>query len=1333
MIFTNLMSLWKISYRVFLSFASYWPGVIEKLFSFMGRNKFSITGFNRSLQRLLAYSCFGLVIFLIALMGANCGGEDGPIVKNGDKLPAKPTLRAQAGDSTVNLSWDKLQNATSYRVYMNEDAPREMSDEESNSEEMSFTFDTLENGLMHSFQVSGVNARGEGPKSDVVRMMPRPGELAAVEIDTVKSEFGDKEVTLEWSKVEHATHYRIYRLGPAGDEYNSETQGNINEDPVTTTDTLTYTESSLENGKFYFYQVEPIMEIPDEDPVLGKRGSYTGKPLGDAKNRPRVLPKINNSNDATCAIGLSISPPSEGALKAPNGYKIAVREVGVVSDVQPAIFATGARVSRTITGLTYGKSYKVIVTPTKAENLEGITPAEEALERETSQLACTRRPLARPDAPVVTETAALSLRVSWSPDPRASDYKIIRYDADGNERGTNHPTKSIADLGGEEACCFYVDTGLSERTVYRYAIQAVLSIDGDTIKSFESQQGTGRASSFVDPMDYADPIIATGSSINPSEGTSFSGNQKTNNSMGAQYPFGMVTIAPLNSMNKTRDGDRGGAGDRWTNYHDRKHRAKAFALTDIPGPGCDLASDFPFMIHDGDKSGRNLDSIIPLYINGMEPVHSRHSINDTRSNYDRTNVQAKPGYLAMTFSNNIEARFTAGPRSGIAEFTLPSTVDTATLFFTTGSRMTRHSTSLTTANAVTGQGNSIQGLIHNQGFCCNNCSAHKIYMVALFEQTPNSANPVIKTNVDGKTYNQAAYVFSRSDVGNKIRVKFGLSYVNYAGAWGNLQAEIPGWDFEKRKTDTQNEWKKMLNRIRISVPVSDREEKKDDLTIFYSSLYRSLRTPQIFSDVDQKYIGFNNSIYKTENVGARHRIQYQYFSGWDTYRSQMQLVSLIDREIAGDMAQSLINNSKQANCNQNTSVDASDALRIDSDGNIVADASCTGGGLTRWGVANDDAGIMAGEPGAIMVANTLAMGVTNFNMDQAFDAMVRGQSGVRTDNKESSGVDSHYTNSDSSRNRTRSNALELASAYFAKAAFAKRLQKFKTQSTFAAKYSFDASLLTRTGSQYSNQAGTFFQANINQFRLGSKGNDSSIPAGVTRLSRANEYQEGNSFQYQWMYPPNVAGTTYSIVSEYFRDTVATAIFSLDIHLKKLNVGDSTDGLFFGNEPGHFTPFVYCFLDQGNVYKTQEVVGKIQKDLFKNQVHNALAGNDDLGAISAWYVWSAMGLYPSIPGLGHFNVNSPIFNQIAIDFGGSGYTINIQTTGAQPNSRHKRYIKSLKLNDVAYSKVYFNLYDLVGSGSESFVEFELTGTKSEARNVWTLSPSFTAINNLDDHL
>ena len=130
----------------------------------------------------------------------------------------------------------------------------------------------------------------------------------------------------------------------------------------------------------------------------------------------------------------------------------------------------------------------------------------------------------------------------------------------------------------------------------------------------------------------------------------------------------------------------------------------------------------------------------------------------------------------------------------------------------------------------------------------------------------------------------------------------------FDGAYNNLSAEIVDWDFDKLKTSTRRGWNDILGRIRIY----DTEVSIENKEVFYTSLYRALLYPNTFSDQDNKYIGFNDSIYTTDTVkgSERRRKQYQYFSGWDTYRSQMQLVTLIGLHISSDMAQSLINNSK---------------------------------------------------------------------------------------------------------------------------------------------------------------------------------------------------------------------------------------------------------------------------------------------------------------------------------------------------------------------------------------------------------------------------------------
>ena len=893
----------------------------------------------------------------------------------------------------------------------------------------------------------------------------------------------------------------------------------------------------------------------------------------------------------------------------------------------------------------------------------------------------------------------------------------------------------------------------------------------------------------VDPIDYVDTLIATGRTI-PSD-TNIARNDQTNNYVGAHYPFGMSFFTPMNSINFPRDGDTHGNGAAWTNYVNRQHRIKGFALADIPGPGCDLSGDFPLMMHLGDKKNKSLystdktsvpaDTLLPLYIKGNEPPQDnvKGTSRDEKQNYIRSSVKGKAGYYEVTLSNDLKVRLTVGKRTGIAEFHLPNTsaASKATLFFTTASRMPRFITRLESGSDTTSLAQSVRAMIYNKGFCQEHKSAHKIYMVGVFQQQPISAKPKIltrgspspsnKVDSGGNHYMQAAYVFNKPE-SSVIRVKYGLSYVSHAGAWENLQAEIPDWDFDKLKRETQTAWRDILNKVKVQVP--DAAARKDDLTIFYSAMYRALSSPHIFSDTDGRYKGFNNTIYHTERLADdRRRIQYQYFSGWDTYRSQMQLVSLFDREISGDMIQSLVNNANQAGCQTNTDAGVRGVLSIENPTPESPDyGGCNGGGFTRWGVANDDSNIMDGQPGVMMAANALAFGVTDFNADSAFDIMVRSSQRLRTSNiKSGKGDNGAYTFLDLAGNKTKSNSLELAAAYFSKAVFARRLSKFKTESAFVQKYSFDPSQLIREASEYGSQASTFFSDNVKHFRLyQGDTNDNPPTDGTTTVG--SSYQEGNVKQYTWMYPMNMAGTAESPLTRVFGwdgtdGTLAAAVAKaingnpdenldgLDTHLSKLNGGRLSDFIWMGNEPSHFTPFAYLFLDAANAYKSQGAVRRIQHELYKNEVNLALAGNDDLGAMSSWYVWTAIGFYPAIPSLGHYSIVTPLFDKILIDKDdGRGGSIFIQASNIPSgysisnSNNYVQLIKDVKLNGMNHNKVYFQFLELYQNTKNSLVEFDLTQAstvsdaesetvQSQVKKDWELGPSFTAIDQIDSHL
>ena len=550
-----------------------------------------------------------------------------------------------------------------------------------------------------------------------------------------------------------------------------------------------------------------------------------------------------------------------------------------------------------------------------------------------------------------------------------------------------------------------------------------------------------------------------------------------------------------------------------------------------------------------------------------------------------------------------------------------------------------------------GGGNTIiKAMNHNKGFCGADWGNHKIYITAQLDKL-TGATPSARDL--GRLVHQAVYMFDLNSVGGTIKMKYGLSYTGNEGDYNNMKAEIPAWDLNKVKKETRAKWNDVLGRIRVEDDESDSDVVAEK-EIFYTSLYRALLHPSIFSDHDGKYIGFNESIYTTDTVAGtgRKRIQYQYFSGWDTYRSQSQLVTFIDPHISSDMAQSLINNSKQAGCNRDEDVDR---------------GNCVGGSFTQWGVANDDAAVMAGEPGAIIVANTLAFGGDEFKMDEAIGGMERGIADRTGSNKVNDHVDTETSITGPVTTHDKysfSQRLELAAANFAKAALAKLLKLNRTR--FG---------LTNSTNHYNVKANSFYshytkkesEASVYFSKLGL-----NVPKS-RGISGSGGCQEGTQAQYVWMYPMNAGGipNKYSMAMQRWYNSLTRinripltggdsedtkkykrTVSALDNHLRHINGGFNTQYLWFGNEPGHFDPFVYNFLGTGReakvAYKAQDVVRRILTDLYANTIEKGLSGNDDLGALTAWFVWGAMGLYPAVPGIGLYTITTPLFKRITID-------------------------------------------------------------------------------------
>jgi predicted alpha-1,2-mannosidase len=450
-----------------------------------------------------------------------------------------------------------------------------------------------------------------------------------------------------------------------------------------------------------------------------------------------------------------------------------------------------------------------------------------------------------------------------------------------------------------------------------------------------------------------------------------------------------------------------------------------------------------------------------------------------------------------------------------------------------------------------------------------------------------------------------------------LRFKAAVSYVSERNARLNLAAEIPGWDFAAVRGAAAAGWNRALGKIEVD------GGSKAERTIFYTALYHAFLHPNVFSDVNGDYVGFDRAV---RVVSPPALAQYANFSGWDVYRTQIQLLAALFPERASDMMQSLI---------------------VDAD-------QC--GGLPRWPYNNDEAAIMVGDPASVLLANAHAFGARGFDMRRALYWMKRGGeepalacNGRRT----RPGLAQYLTSGYVPEGvpgvwGSASTTLEYAVADYAVSRFAASLGDADDARAYLARSAAWRNLL---------DGATGYLRPKDAAGRGLPGFDPASGTG---------FVEGNAAQYTWMVPFDFPG----LVSALGGPAAVNA--RLDEFFTRLNVGENFPYFWVGNEPGFATPWLYNWT--GAPAKTADVIRRSRDEMF-SAGPGGLPGNDDLGALSAWYVWAALGLYPAIPGVAEFSVNPPLFPEARLDLGGRR---PLKIVVAK-RTRRSSYIESLTLD------------------------------------------------------
>jgi predicted alpha-1,2-mannosidase len=535
----------------------------------------------------------------------------------------------------------------------------------------------------------------------------------------------------------------------------------------------------------------------------------------------------------------------------------------------------------------------------------------------------------------------------------------------------------------------------------------------------------------------------------------------------------------------------------------------------------------------------------------------------------------------------------------------------------------------------------VEGSSTGRAFCTTS-GPYTVYFVAKFNR-PFSASgtwqgaavtPHAPSCTGSSTTACGGWVTFDTSTNRTVEMQVAISYVSIAGATSNLAAEHPGWneaDVARAATAT---WNRDLTRIDVSGGSSA------GTRAFYTALYHSLLSPTVFGDDDGQYLGFDHAVHATST-----HTQYTNFSEWDIYRTQFPLVALLFPRIASDMVTSLLNDAAQS------------------------------GFLPRWPVAATDAGQTDGDSPDVVIAEAYAFGARDFDAAQALADMEKGASqpgsGLVQERQNLADYLQHGYVVGNTEDLTSygytlgtSVTLEYALDDFCISQLASALG----QTPVAA-----AALQRSSNWQNVFDPGTGY--------VGARTASGAFVAGPAfqPTHKTNQgqvgFEEGNAIQYTWGVPQDL-GSLFSLMGGR-----AAATAKLDTFFSTLNASRYRPDYWAGNEPDLWAPWEYDA--SGAPWRTQQVVHKVLDSQY-SLTPQGEPGNDDLGALSAWYVWGSLGLYPLTPGTATLALATPAFPHVSIELG-NGHRLVVQTNGPTGGYVHAARLAAGSSSSVTWTK------------------------------------------------
>ena len=637
----------------------------------------------------------------------------------------------------------------------------------------------------------------------------------------------------------------------------------------------------------------------------------------------------------------------------------------------------------------------------------------------------------------------------------------------------------------------------------------------------------------------------------------------------------------------------------------------------------------------------------------LEAIGPRPPRKGQSTTFSHSEELASPGYYAVRLPKlGVLAEFTATPRVGIHRYTFrPNTTPHLILdvMNALGGRRSAEGTL-----RVLPEAKEVEGSVRTFGTFAGRYGGIKAYFVARFGQ-PFAGFSTWQGNAVSRAPAAAADTRVGVDLGfaptnrpQVVTLKLAVSYVSIENARANLQAEAAARDFDQVLTEAQRAWEERLKLVRVEGGSDAQKE------IFYTALFRTFQMPTVFNDANGDYIGFDRKVHQAAG--------FQYFTDlslWDTFRTTHPLYTLLAPKDQQDMLVSLVKMLEQ------------------------------GGWLPRWPSGHGYSNSMLGTPADIVIADSYLKGIRDFDVEQAYQSMRRTALGPTPPRAAFSGregvaeyLHSGYCPAGLVRNSV-TRTLEYCWADHAISLLAKALGHDEDADLFG-RHALFYRQVWNPGTQY-------FQPKDAQGRFV----EPFKPLLLTYFDRkgkyTRDYVEGSALQWRWGAPFDAEGMIALFKSrDYF-------VAELDAFFAKSDpaMGAVSPGSYYwhGNQPDIHA--AYLFNEAGRPDLTQKWVRWILDHKYGTG-YDGLDGNDDAGTLSAWYVLSALGLYP-VAGSDRYQLGAPLFERAELRLRDKPLVIV-----AENYAPDRFYARKVVLNGTPLDRAWIKHSEIANGGELRFV-------------------------------